>query len=133
MSGRACRTRVIVGARSSTKSALNCNLPEDLRAALCELRRRVGESGSPQDDVLGWARLTVGSRFRWRLVLESTTLTTTACVSPWRLWRASHGCRQAHDPLPNPYCKRSVDGRWMLWWTVCQNLRSLHGNQSADG
>ena len=55
MSGRACRTRVIVGARSSIKSALNCNLPEDLRAALCELRRRVGESGPVQDDVLGWA------------------------------------------------------------------------------
>lgn len=55
MSGRACRTRVIVGARSSIKSALNCNLPEDLRAALCELRRRVGESGTVQDDVLGLA------------------------------------------------------------------------------
>ena len=55
MSGRQCRTYVISGTRNAIKSTLKRTLPEDLRAALYELRRRIGASGTPQDDVLGWA------------------------------------------------------------------------------
>lgn len=55
MSGRACRAAVIVGTRKAIKFALECNIPADLRAALYELRRRIGASGPVPDDVLGWA------------------------------------------------------------------------------
>ena len=55
MSGKACRAAVIRGARSAIKFALEHTLPADLKAALCELRRRVGESGPVPDDVLGLA------------------------------------------------------------------------------
>ena len=55
MSGRACRARVIGGTRSAIKFALERTPPADLKAALCELRRRIGESGPVEDDVLGWA------------------------------------------------------------------------------
>ena len=56
MSGRKCREAVIHGTRRAIKCTLERTIPEDLRAALCELSRRIGKVGMPvQDDVLGWA------------------------------------------------------------------------------